>query len=323
MSSSLPVAVIAGLSAALFALSVDTPSAGGLILLGLTAVPIYLAGLRYGASLGYAAAAVGAVAVGALGGYGPAIAIFAALLLPPAVLAGRATGREAGAEAAPGGPWRSPSELVLTLVGLGLLALLALWLGLFGRGGDGIGPGGALEAAIRAALDAGAGQEDAPALPVGGDQAVRAIARLPAIALQSWMLVLAGSGILAQALLARFGWQRRPTPPMVGILMPRWYVYGLAGVAALTLTAETGGDTQLRFLAENALLILALGSAFGGLAVVHAALRRLAQPVIGLLVFYLIALLLGGISVVVLAMLGAAEPWLRVRDRMIGPRAEI
>jgi len=110
--------------------------------------------------------------------------------------------------------------------------------------------------------------------------------------------------------LARFGVAWRPSPDLAALSLPRWLTLVLGAAAAATLL---GG--VWRFLGINVIIALSVPFCLGGLAVLHAVVRRLANPAVALVAFYTLAGLFGW-PLVAAAILGLFESWLGLRRRL-------
>jgi uncharacterized membrane protein len=131
------------------------------------------------------------------------------------------------------------------------------------------------------------------------------------------MVTTVANGALAQGLLARFGANWRPSPPMAALALPVWLTVALAGAAALTIFPGAP-----RFIGLNMTIALFVAFCLGGLAVLHAAARRLSQPTMALVSFYTVATLFGWPFMIV-AVLGLLESWLGLRRRLAPQGAPI
>ena len=92
--------------------------------------------------------------------------------------------------------------------------------------------------------------------------------------------------------------------------LPIW-LHGALGIAAAA--AVFGGAA--RFIGLNMMIALSVAFCLGGLAVLHAAVRRLSHPTMVLVFFYTMAALFGWPFLVV-AVLGLLESWLGLRRRL-------
>src|SRR5207237_5090538 len=113
-----------------------------------------------------------------------------------------------------------------------------------------------------------------------------------------------------QGVLARFGANWRPSPELPELGLPIWLPAAL-GLAAAATIFEGG----LRFIGINMLIALSVPFCLAGLAVLHAAARRLSHPAMALISFYTVAALFGWPFVAV-AILGLLESWLGLRHRV-------
>jgi hypothetical protein len=146
------------------------------------------------------------------------------------------------------------------------------------------------------------------------DQAADLLATvIPGIVTASWMIMLVLNAALAQGVLARFGANWRPSPDLAGLGLPLWLPVAL-GLAAAAVVFGGG----LRFVGINMLIALSVPFALAGLAVLHAAARRLTHPAMVLIGFYLLAALFGWPFLAV-AVLGLLESWLGLRHRLASP----
>jgi hypothetical protein len=128
-------------------------------------------------------------------------------------------------------------------------------------------------------------------------------------------MMLVANAALAQGLLARFGRNWRPSPDIAGLGLPMWLPLVL-GVAAAAIMV--GGS--LRFIGINMMIALSVPFCLAGLAVLHAAVRRLSHPVMALIGFYVVAAMFGWPFLAV-AVLGLLESWLGLRHRFSSPRS--
>ena len=133
---------------------------------------------------------------------------------------------------------------------------------------------------------------------------------IPGIAAASWMVMAIINGALAQGLLARFRLAWRPSPDLAQLGLPRWLTLALGVAVVATLL----GDSW-RFLGINLIIALSVPFCLGGLAVLHAAVRRLPHPGIALVAFYMLAGMFGW-PLLVAAALGLVEAWFGLRRRL-------
>jgi hypothetical protein len=300
-------AALCGVAAGALYLAVVFGSPGVLILVYLTQLPLFAAGLWLGAG---AAAIAGATATLMLfaASDATAAAMFAALnAVPVALLVRQALLARRRDDA--GVAWYPPGQLTgwLTALALGGLGAAILLLG---------GPD-AMQTELRAIV-ASALQRVADQGTLDTAQFADALAMvIPGVVAASWMVMTAINGILAQGLLTRFGLNWRPAPDLAILDLPLWVAVALALAAALTLFGEWP-----RFVGVNALIALSVPFCFGGLGVLHAATRRLSHPRAALIAFYTLAGLFGWPLIFAMA-LGLFETCFGLRRRLAPRRGTI
>jgi len=292
-------AACGGASACLY-LALLLGSPGAMILVYLTQLPLFLAGLWFGA--GAAAIAGVSAAVVLLGASDVlAAAIFAALNAVPVVLLVRQAllaRRNADGTLS----WYPPGRLTVWLTALGILGIAAALLLLGGPDG--------LQATLRDIIARALDHLTERSLPDRDRVAATLASVIPGIAAASWMVMAVINGALAQGVLARFGVAWRPSPDLANLGLPRWMTMALGGAAVVTLLGE-----PWRFLGINLVIALSVPFCLGGLAVLHAAVRRLPHPGIALVAFYTLAGMFGW-PLLVAAILGLFEAWLGLRRRL-------
>jgi hypothetical protein len=143
------------------------------------------------------------------------------------------------------------------------------------------------------------------------DEVASALASIiPGVVAASWMVTAVVNATLAQGVLARFAANWRPSPSLVALELPIWLHIALGIAAAASIVGGMG-----RFVGINAIIALSVAFCLGGLAVLHAAVRRLSHPTMILVFFYVTAALFGWPFLVV-AILGLLESWLGLRRRL-------
>jgi hypothetical protein len=202
--------------------------------------------------------------------------------------------------------WYNPGEIAGRLACLGAVVVAVATL-------SNMSITGGVEASIRDFLEAAVAQ----VIPVGeGDPGREMVDRLvplfPALAMVSWLAMLVVNATLAQGILVRQGKALRASPQYLSIEAPEWTYWAVVAAAAFKLVSS--GDSE--FLAQNVTMILATPFFFVGLAVVHSLVSRLAQPRIGLTIFYvLLSFMIFSWLGFAVAALGFAEHWLKLRNR--------
>jgi hypothetical protein len=297
------VAAVCGALGAAPYLVAATGSPGSMILVYLTQLPLFAAGLWLGVSASALAGLAAAVILVAASNL-MAAAVFVGLSAVPVVLLVRQsllarTGGEGRLE------WYPPGLLAAWLTALGLAATVAALLLLGGPEG--------VQAVLREAL--------APAVSRGADESIPERDELlgilafvlPGIVASSWMVMTVTNGSLAQGLLARFGASWRPSPDLAALSLPIWIPVLLACAAGATALGGT-----LRFFGVNVMIVLAVPFCLAGLAVLHTVARRFSRPAIPLVTFYVLAGVFGW-PLLVVALLGLLDSSLGLRRRFARP----
>jgi len=272
------VAALCGALAAGPYLASLSGSSGSLILVYLSQLPLFLAGLWGGVNVAALAGVTASLMLLAAGNI-LAAGLFTALIVVPVVFLVR---QALLARTAAGGTieWYPPGQLTAWLTGLGLTGMVGALL-LLG------GPDSA-QATVRETL--------APALDrlfeenaADRDELAGYLAMItPGVVAASWMMMTVTNGILAQGLLARFGASWRPSPDLAALSLPFWLPLILVVAAAATAFGEI-----MRFLGVNVLIVLTVPFCLAGLAVLHAIARRFSRPAVPLVAFYVLAGLFG------------------------------
>jgi Predicted membrane protein (DUF2232) len=275
-------------------------SSSSLILVYLAQLPLFLAGLWGGVNAAALAGLAASVILLAASNI-MAVGLFAALNVVPVVLLVRqALLARPAAEGTT--EWYPPGLLTAWLTGLGLAGIVG---GVLLLGGP-----DRVQASVREAL--------APALdrlfeqdaPERQDLADLLAMIIPGIVAVSWMVMTVTNGMLAQGLLARFGWSWRPSPDLAALTLPLWVPAILLVAAAATALSGIG-----RFLGVNVLIALSVPFCLAGLAVLHAMARRLPRPAVLLAGFYVLAGLFGW-PLLIAMFLGLLDSAVGVRRRL-------
>src|SRR5258708_2160019 len=268
------IAIACGSLGGCLYLAATSGAPGGLVLVYMTQLPLFVAGLWLGAGAAALAGSTGALVLLAASDF-LAAAVFAAVNAVPVALIVR---RALLARSANDGTvvWYPPGLLTAWLTALALagIAVALLLLG---------GPAGlqsVLQSVVGEVLDRLARR------PVADrDQAAALVAMvIPGIVAASWMIMLVANAALAQGVLARFGANWRPSPDLAGLGLPLWVPVAL-GLAAAAVAF--GG--ALRFIGINMLIALSVPFCLAGLAVLHAVARPMSHPALALVGFYMLA----------------------------------
>jgi hypothetical protein len=294
------IAVGCGVAGAALYLAVLLGSPGALILVYLTQLPLFVAGLWLGTGAAVLAGFVACVVMLAASDL-IAMVLFAVLNAGPVVLLVRQAllARRDDRRL----HWYPPGMLTAWLTGMALagFAVALLILG---------GPEG-VQAALRDIVARVLDRITEEAMPQRDEIAAALATVIPGIIAMSWMVMAIINGCLAQGLLVRFGANWRPSPDIVTLTLPPWMTI-LLGLAAAAVVF--GGSS--RFVGLNALIALFVPFCLAGLAVVHAAARRLQNPTPVLVGFYALAGVFGW-PLFLAAILGLLENWLGLRQRLM------
>lgn len=302
----LGVAAIAGLCGAIGALpylAALSGSPGSVILVYLTQLPLFAAGLWRGVGAAALAGIAGSLILAAASGL-IAAAVFAGLNAVPVVLLVRQS-LLARRNAEGGVEWYPPGLLAAWLTGLGLAAVAAAFVYLGGPDG--------VEAGLREVLAPAVSHHVEENRTEQGELLGFLGFVLPGLAASSWMVMIATNASLAQGLLSRFGANWRPSPDIAALGLPVWIPVLLALAAAATVF---GG--MLRFLGVNMMIVLAVPFCLAGLAVLHTVARRLPRPAVLLVTFYVLAGVFGW-PLLLAALVGLLDSSLGLRQRLGHP----
>ena len=297
------VAVACGSVGACLYLAATLGTPGGLVLVYMTQLPLFMAGLWLGTGAAALAGLTAALVILAASDLLAALVFAAVNAAPVALLVRQALLARPGSDGAV--VWYPPGLLTAWVTGLGLAGIGAALL-LLG------GPEGLqsmLTNVVGEVLDRLARHPMADR-----DQAAALIATvIPGMIAASWMIMLVANAALAQGVLARFGANWRPSPDLAGLSLPLWVPAALGLAAA----AVVFGGTP-RFVGINFLIALSVPFCLAGLAVLHAVARHMSHPVMALAGFYLLAALFGW-PLLAVAVLGLLESWLGLRQRLAAP----
>ncbi|HEY7294819.1 MAG TPA: DUF2232 domain-containing protein [Dehalococcoidia bacterium] len=293
-------AIVCGVAGGCLYLAVSLATPGALILVYMTQLPLFVAGLWFGTGAAALAGITGSALLLASSKLLDAVLFAAVNAIPVVLLVRQALLARTGSDGTLA--WYPPGLLTAWLTGLALAGIGGALL-LFG------GPGGlhaTLQDVVSQVLDRLARRP----LP-NRDQVAEALALLiPGVIAASWMVMAVINATLAQGLLARFGANWRPTPDLAQLTLPLWVPLALGLAAAATML---GG--AFHFLGINMIIALLVPFCLAGLAVLHTAARRLSHPTMVLVCFYTVAATFGWPFLVV-ALVGLLESWLGLRRRL-------
>lgn len=292
------MAVVGGGLGAMAWLSAAMGLPAGLFLAYFAPLPMLLVGLAAGSRAAAIAAVVGIAVSAAFGGLSAAEAFGGVHALPAWLVVHQALMRRRTVAGGTAGDWL---PIGVTLASLAAIAAVGVFMaGALASGDDGI------EASVRTLLSNFANV--APELGSAPDMAIM----LPLVPVflglmaMAWQVMIVINAVLAQSLIARRGWNQRPTPRWSAIRLPDFLSWLLAGCAALALA--TSGD--IAYLAQNAVIALAAPYFFVGLGAVHTFARRSGARAGVLLVFYVLFVVLFLVVAAMVTVIGILDQWL-------------
>lgn len=302
MQRQLLIALGGGIASALLSLGLLT-GAGGLAMIAYFApLPLFVVGLMSGARGVAIAGGFACAALVYLGGIAISALYLGAIAVPVWMVVYHALSQRFLPQG--GTAYYSIGEIASRLAALGAVVVIVITFATTGVQGG-------IEDSIRAFITA----SFAKLVPVGpndpsNDVIERIVPLFPAFATLSWLAMLVINAAVAQAFLVRKQKALRPSPRYGAIEIPDWANWAIVGAAALKLASSD----DLEYLAQNVVVILAGPFFLVGLAIAHCLSHRLKMPGLGLGLFY-VALMIFAWFPAVLAALGFAEQWVRLRDR--------
>ncbi|CAK0751199.1 DUF2232 domain-containing protein [Azospirillaceae bacterium] len=313
MPSAMTAAFGSGFCSALMYLSVLTGSFGGMILVYLAPLPLFLAGLAYGTPAVLVAGITAVVlVVGLSGSLVLPLALLGFAVVPVVVvvrqgLLSRPVAGSGAEGSIPAVEWYPPGRLLVILTGIGGVALVAALVLTLGSDG---GLQGVVQHLLAVTLNEvllpSAGESGS-----GFEPAALLIAEIfPGAVITSWLLMVVINGLLAQGVLSHFGRMIRPALSMAELELPHWMplVFALSVLGAVLVRDQVG------YALVNLSLIQAVPFFFAGLGVVHA-FARYRRAKVGILVMFYLILSVFAWPVLVVVGLGIIEQWARLRRR--------
>jgi len=311
MAKEIGIAIGGGAASAILYLATSLGGPAGMMLAYLALLPLFAAGLGFGATGGLIAAGTATALVATAGSFAFGLAFAMIYALPAAALIRQALRRHGDANDEDA--WYPLGHLLawLVLYGCGLFAVLAL-----ASGGDAIAEMVDWVAARMGEVLSAAGDPQATEAAAGTVTAVAGY--FPAILLFSWAVMVIANAAIAEAMLAKAGRAIRPKPRYAAFELPSWYAGWAAAAAALALIAPWLDLGAVTFVARNAALAMLVPFFLVGLAVIHVWTRRFPARGMILTGCYLVLLLFGGWMIPLVAGLGFMEQWLLIRRRVAG-----
>ncbi len=303
------ISVAAGLLSAVLYLSTKWSILGALIFALFSPLPLFATGLGLGLAAGVAAALTATIAVALVANF-MGVAVFAiAYVAPPLMVVRFALLHRTAADGTT--EWYPPGRLLAWIALFGIVGFTAVAV----FTGTITGTGG-LRAGISDYVDTMRGMIAEPGRSSAGIDRVFTTVKLifPFIITTWWMMIMVGNGVLAQRLLERRGWNKRPGPDLWTTALPPWPADVLVAATAAALL----GSGWFGFLGINIALILCVPYFLVGLAVLHMVSAAWSSRKAILFAAYVLLLLFSWTAVVV-AGIGYLEHWTGLRERFGGP----
>ncbi|MSO69097.1 MAG: DUF2232 domain-containing protein [Alphaproteobacteria bacterium] len=315
MPRTIPLAIGAGvLSALMFAWFTFDPTLA-LMISPFTMLPLILIGLS-GTALTSGLAAVSAIlVVGLVGGSLSVAALYAAAEAIPALgLSRLALRKRVGADGV--ARFTVAGPLILSAAFYMAALFLVLYVALMGREN---GMLGALSGQFSAFLGTLSRPDASPADIATSAETMALL--FPGMAAAWWLVIVLLNLSVAERLLAKWGRNLRPALSLGRMYLPRWLV-ALFGVCSLLGLV---GDGDLSFIGWTLGLIFVVPFMFVGMVCLHALCRNWGPGPLALIGCYLFMIILivsgyGAAPILAVAALGIAEQWIKLRDRIGGPR---
>lgn len=310
MPRTISFAIGAGvLSALLFAL-VLTSRPEAFLVTPFSMLPLLLIGMSGTATTGALSAVAGMIVVGLIGGGLGWAALYAATEAVPAIGLSRLALRQK--PDANGRPRFTSAGTLYTAATLyAALFVIVLHLGFFDPNS---GFFGTLKAVIQGGLEMTNGNRASPA---DIERLATEVAMgVPGALAGWWLVILLGNLAIAQALLTRWKSTQRPPLWLSRMTLPRWLA-GL-GVAALVFSLIIPDDVGL--LGMTFAMVLFVPFFFVGLVCIHYLCRGWPPGPFVLVGVYVVLFIVLWPTLVAATILGIAEQWIRLRERIGGPQ---
>ena len=296
-------------------LSVLSGIPDALILAYLAQFPLILAGLGMGVSASVLAAFAAVFLIALIGGLFSAMSftIFGAapsILLTKLALLARSRSLEGTGDEAPEDDleWYPPDAMIMWLTGFGVLAFMAA---LFTASSQ----SGGLEGEIREKLVLTVSQFLASYDESLQQAAIDTVAPFfPSALFVFWLVMMVVNAALAQGMLVRWNRNLRPTPDITQLKLPNILPMAIATAGVIALLAEG----TFTYAARNLVVILSVPYFFSGLGVIHALMRRVADSILPLVLFYVFLLFLGW-PIFMITGLGLIDHWMGLRETLNAP----
>ena len=202
--------------------------------------------------------------------------------------------------------WYPPGMILAQLT---VLAVLIMGLAFFAFSGQPGGLLGVIEIMLTGAFEQ---LSEAAGQPMPTAEALKSsVVFVPAVVACSWLVMAAVNGVVAQAIAARAGWNRRPSPQLAELELPFW-LWPLMGMAAFLAFL---GSTGIGLFGRSALIVLIVPFGFLGLAVIHKFANRWSYRQLGLAAVY-VGIIVFNWPILAVVVLGLVEDWAHLRRYM-------
>jgi len=305
MQRQLLIALGGGFASALLLVGSLT-GAGGLLLANFAPMPLFMVGFMTGTRAAIMAGAAASVILMFLGGPETAAFYVGTTMIPAWIIIYHALSHRF----VDGGTtdWFSIGEIASRLAALLAVTIVVVSFAATGvQGGIEASIADFVESFVTRVSQIAALNLDAEAINLLVN---RAAALFPAMTALSWLFMMIANAVIAQALLVKWGKAQRPSPRYSMIEMPEWAYWVIVGAAVVKLL----GSGDVEYVAQNVVIILGTPFFLVGLAVAHNIAPRLKMPGLGLGLLYASFFIFTWAPVVVAAV-GFAEHWARLRDR--------
>jgi hypothetical protein len=310
------IAVVAGALGAVLLVAAMRQSFFG-VMLGamLSSLPLAMAVLGFGVNFLPVAVVSGAITVMVLTGSVALASVYLFMDAAPIALLSRLRGANENSPAISGAAigqsvcWLVASATLILIAGLAFMP---------------VGPEG-IEATLREQLSEVLTTVTAATIMTPGgevtaetrEQMLKLLAGvLPAAVAVHWCLRAILSTGLAQIALAKMRLTRGPAPNYRQFAVPSWFV----APAGILIAMAWAGSGDVGYVSASAAAVLSLPLALQGLAVVHCAAAQSRQRLVLLVVFYILALLMASVAIMMLVMVGVVEQFYKIRARHFAAR---
>lgn len=310
MPRTISFAIGAGVLSALFFALVLTSAPEALLITPFSMLPLLLIGMSGTAATGALSAIAGIVVFGLIGGGIGWAALYAATEAVPAYgLSRLALHRRPDAN---GRLQYTSAGTLYTAATLYAVAFVAVLQFAFFEPDGGFFL--TLQALVQLSLGATIGRGVAPA---EFQQLVSETAMgVPGVLASWWLVILLGNLAITQALLTRWKSMQRPPLWLSRMTLPRW----LAGLSLAALLYFFIAPMDAGFLGKTFAVILFLPCFFVGLVCIHYLCRGWRPGPFVLAGVYLILFIVLWPTLIAATILGIAEQWIRLRERLGGPQ---